>query len=39
MSEKIQYCRREIRATLKGYIISLIILLLVAVLKREAAPK
>lgn len=37
MSEKIQYCRREIRATLKEYMISLITLILAAVLKREAA--
>lgn len=34
MSEKLQYCRREIRATLKEYIISLITLILAAVLKR-----
>lgn len=39
MSEKIQYCRREIRAILKEYIISLITLILAAVLKREAAHK
>lgn len=31
MSERIQYCTREIRETLKGYIISLISLLQAAV--------